>query len=113
VIALKISMLVDARGSIQVEQLQRQLQEDFQSWRTALAALFQRWAENPTDEPAEDLQERLTKIEARIAQRFTAAGEGRVSDVDYEYFYRLLGSYRDLSEAAIDYARLAHSFKWA
>jgi uncharacterized membrane protein YccC len=112
VIALKISMLVDARGSIQVEQLQRQLQEDFQSWRTALAALFQRWAENPTDEPAEDLQERLTRFETRIAQSFTAAGEGRLSDEDDENFYRLLGSYRGVSEAAIDYARLARSFKW-
>ncbi len=113
VIALKISMLVEARGSFPVEQLGRQLQEDFRSWRTALEALFQRWAENPIAEPADDLQERLTTFETRVAQTFAAAGEGRVSDEDYENFYRLLGSYRGLSEAAIGYARLAHGFKWA
>jgi uncharacterized membrane protein YccC len=112
VIALKISMLVKARGSFKVEQLGRQLQEDFRSWRTALGELFQRWAENPTVEPADDLQERLTKFETRIAQTFAAAGEAQVSDEDYENFYRLLGSYRGLSEAAIGYARLAHGFKW-
>jgi hypothetical protein len=113
VIADKISMLVKARGSFQVEQLGRQLQEDFRSWRTALEALFQRWAENPTAEPADGLQERLTKIETRIAQTFAAAGEGQVSDEAYENFYRLLGSYRDLSEAAVGYAQLAHGFKRA
>jgi uncharacterized membrane protein YccC len=113
VIALKISMLVEARGSSQVEQLGRQLQEDFRSWRTALEALFQRWAENLTAEPADDLQERLTKIDTRLAQTFAAAGEGQVSDEAYENFYRLLGSYRGLSEAAVGYARLAHGFKRA
>jgi hypothetical protein len=111
VIALKISMLVEARGSFQVEQLGRQLQEDFRSWRTALEALFQRWAENPIAEPADGLQGRLTKIETRIAQTFAAAGEGQVSDEAYENFYQLLGSYRGLSEASIGYARLAHGFK--
>jgi hypothetical protein len=113
VIALKISMLVEARGSFQVEQIGRQLQEDFQSWRMALGELFQRWAEKPTVEPADDLQVRLTKFETRIAQTFAVAGEGQVSDEAYENFYRLLGSYRGLSEAAISYARLAHGFKWA
>jgi len=112
VIALKINMLVEARGSFQVEQIGRQLQEDFRSWRTALGELFQRWAENPTVEPADDLQERLTKFETRIAQTFAVAGEGQVSDEAYENFYRLLGSYRDLSGAAISYARLVHGFNW-
>jgi len=113
VVALKVRMLVEARGSFKVEQLGRQLQVDFRSWRTALEALFQRWAENPIAEPADDLQERLTTFETRISQKFAAAGEGRVSDEDYENFYRLLGSYRDLSEAAVGYARLAHGFKLA
>jgi hypothetical protein len=112
VIALKISMLVEARGSFKVEQLGRPLQADFRSWRTALEALFQRWAANPIAEPADDLQQRLTTFETRIAQTFAAAGEGQVSDEDYENFYRLLGSYRGLSEAAVGYARLAHGFKW-
>jgi hypothetical protein len=113
VIALKISLLVEARGSFQVEQLGRPLQADFRSWRTALEALFQRWAANSIAEPADDLQERLTTFETRIAQTIAAAGEGQVSDEAYENFYRLLGSYRGLSEAAIGYARLAHGFKWA
>ena len=113
VIALKLSLLVEARGSLQVEQLGRPLQADLRSWRTALEALFQRWAENPIAEPVDDLQERLTTFETRIAQTFAATGEGQVSDEAYENFYRLLGGYRGLSEAAVDYARLAHGFNWA
>jgi uncharacterized membrane protein YccC len=107
VIALKISMLEEARRSFQVEQLGRQLQENFRSWRTALEALFQRWAENPIAEPADDLQERLTKIETRIAQTFATASEGQVSDEAYETFYRLLASYRSLTEVVVVHARLA------
>jgi uncharacterized membrane protein YccC len=111
-IAQKINLLVKDRGSFQGEQLVRQLQEDFRSWRTALEALFRRWAENPVPEPADDLQERLTKIETRIVQTFAAAGEEQGSDEAYENFYRLLRSYRGLSEAVIGYARLVHGFKW-
>ena len=113
VIAIKLSMLVEAHGSFQVEQLGRPLQEDLRSWRTALVALFQGWADNPTAAPADDLQERLTTFETRIAQTFAAAGGRQVNDETCENFYRLLGSYRGLSEAAVDYARLAHGFNWA
>jgi uncharacterized membrane protein YccC len=113
-LALRINMLTQARGSFQGEPLGRQLQEDFQSWRTALETLFHRWGKYPITESAEDLQQRLTNIETRITQAFAAAGEGQVSDDEtYENFYRLLGGYRGLSEAAIGYARLAHGFKWA
>ncbi|MCZ6502135.1 MAG: hypothetical protein O6945_06435, partial [Gammaproteobacteria bacterium] len=100
-------MLEEARRSFQVEQLGRQLQENFRSWRTALEALFQRWAENPIAEPADDLQERLTKIETRTAQTFATASEGQVSDEAYETFYRLLASYRSLTEVVVVHARLA------
>jgi len=113
VIAIKLSMLVEAYGSFQVEQVGRPLQEDLRSWRSALVALFQGWADNPTAAPADDLQERLTTFETRIAQTFAAAGGRQVNDETCENFYRLLGSYRGLSEAAVDYAQLAEGMKWA
>ena len=53
-----------------------------------------RLAENPVAQPADDLQERLTKIEMRIAQTFAATGEDQLTDEAYENFYRLLGSFR-------------------
>ena len=111
-IALWINLLAETRGSFQGKPLGRQLQEDLRSWRTALEALFHGWAEHPSAESADDLQQRLTNIETRIAQAFNAAGEGTVSDKAYQNFYRLLGSYRGLSDAAIGYARLAQGFKW-
>ena len=41
------------------------------------------------------------------------AGEDGLSAEDIEIFYRLLGGYRGLSEAAIGYAELANGINWA
>jgi hypothetical protein len=58
-------------------------------------------------ELAADLSQRLTRLEDRIDEAFAQAGEGALSRQDYENFYRMLGCYRGLSEAVIDYDRLA------
>ncbi len=54
--------------------------------------------------PAGDLPARLAKLETRIDEAFARIGEGELSTEDYENFYRRLGNYRGLSEAAIHYA---------
>ena len=64
-----------------------------------------------------DAQERLTarlaRLEARIAEVFDSAREGELRAEDYENLYRLLGSYRGLSESGIHYIRLAEKINWA
>ena len=40
------------------------------------------------------------------------AAEGELSDRDGEHLYRLLGAYRGLSEAGIEYAGTAEGIEW-
>jgi hypothetical protein len=59
------------------------------------------------------LTARLAKFQTRLDEAFRLAGEGELRDEDYENAYRLLGGFRGLSEAMIDYARLADGMNWA
>ncbi len=116
-LAFRIKALMDAREHPQAQLLVEHLQEDIRAWREVGGRVFQRLAENPAAETDSDMRERLErrlgKLEARTSETFALAGEGELSTEDYENFYRLLGSYRGLSEAVIGYARLANKINWA
>jgi hypothetical protein len=83
----------------------------------AIEALFKRWSDNPATELNVDIQERLaltlTAMETRIDQTLTLAEQGELRPEDYENFYRLMGSYRGLSESVVAHAKLAEGIDWA
>ncbi len=60
----------------------------------------------------ERLRTRLETLEVRIAEAFRLAGEGELGVQDYKNFYRLLGSYRGLSESGLEYIRIAKQIDW-
>ena len=51
--------------------------------------------------------------EASIEALFDQPGKGELSAAEYKNLYRMLGSYRGLSEAAIGSAQLAEGINWA
>jgi hypothetical protein len=55
----------------------------------------------------------VEKLEARIQETVDNREEGELSALDGENFYRLLGALRSVSEALIDYARVADTIHWA
>ena len=115
-LALRIKDLLNARENPQSTLLVRGLIDDVRAWRVAIEALFQRWSDNPATEPDVDLQERLAlemkAMETRIDQTFTLAEQGELGPQDYVNFYRLVGSYRGLSEAVVAHTKLAQGFDW-
>ncbi len=117
VLALRIKDLLNARENPQSKLFVRELIDDVRTWRVALEALFQRWSDNPATEPDVDLQERLelqlNAMETRIDQTLTLADQGELGPQDYENFYRLIGSYRGLSESVVAHAKLTGSIDWA
>ena len=54
----------------------------------------------------------MERLEARLAETMNKAAEGELSDEDKERLYRLLGAYRGLSEAGLEYARTAEGVDW-
>ncbi len=115
-LAYRIKYLGNARKNPQSTLLVRELIDEVRAWRMAIEALFQRWSENPATEPDVDLQERLAlklnAMETRINQTLTLAEQGELGEVDYKNFYRLIGSYRGLSESVVAHAKLAGGIDW-
>ena len=113
-LAYRIKMLVDVRQSPQAELLVSRLHDDLRAWRIKLENRFHRWAENPTDMPEGDLQARLAgslaSMEERVKEIDGLAGQEDLNEEDYKNFYRLLGSFRSLSESVVGHARLAEQF---
>ena len=59
------------------------------------------------------LAARLAALEQRIDEAFEQADVGALEGSDIENFYRLLGGYRGVSEAAVAYAGTAGTIDWA
>jgi len=118
-LANRIKDLVEAGDYPQAELLQKRLLDDLRAWHQVIEARWQLRADDPTQyiEPSADvrkrLADRLAKLEASIEEILTRSDYGELRAADYDSLYRLLGSYRGLSEAAIDYAQLADGINWA
>ena len=80
---------------------------------------MQRRADNPTQviEPSAEVRKRLAarlaRLEASIEELFAQSGKGKLSTADRKNLFRLLGSYRGLSEAEIGSAQRAEVINWA
>jgi hypothetical protein len=118
-LAYRIKELVEARKSPQADLLVAAVIDDVRAWRMLAQKQFRLWADNPAQavEPGVDMQDRLTlrisKLEAKIGERLRIAGEGQLSEEDYENFYRYLGAFRGLSQAVVFYLQNAQGINWA
>ena len=116
-LALRIKDLVDAHEYPQASLLVRELLDDVKAWRMTIEGLFQKWSDDPASEPDGDLQDRLAaklkEMETRINRTLSRAEQGELSEADYKNFYRLIGSFRGLSESVAEHAKLAQTIDWA
>jgi len=116
-LALRLKDLVDAREYPIASLLVRELLDDVRAWRMVIEGLLQNWSDNPAAEPDGDLQDRLTaklkEMETRINRTLSLAEQEDLSEEDYKNFYRLIGSFRGLSESVVAHAKLAQSIDWA
>ena len=113
----RMQELLEARQSPQADLLVRELLADVRAWRLAVQGIFQGLARDPAAVPASGLRERLTAkldhLEQRIEATLNKAADGELTERDGESFYRLLGAYRGLSEATINYAASAGGIDWS
>ena len=115
-LTLRIKELVDARQHLRPDPRLEQVVEDLRNWRLLAQQQFRLWAVDPSAalDPDADMSERLTAGLARMEANIDEARAGQEGlRVDYEAFYRYLGGFRGLSEAAIGYAGLAAAVNWA
>lgn len=112
----RIQELIEVRGQPQASFLVQQLHNDMTGWRYALQNAFQRLSEDPSvvrrEAMFEKLKEIVQSLEGRIEDTMAAAADDQISEQEGESFYRLLGAYRGLSEALVNYSGSAEVIDW-
>lgn len=113
-LASRVKDLLAARALPRMDAVEDQLREVRQEWRQLVEEWFRRRAAEPAKamEPVADLSSRLAGLEARTEEAFAGVDKRAFSLEDGENFYRLLSSYRGLSEAMINHARIVNGFDW-
>ena len=115
-LSYRIQELHEERGKPQAQYLLHSLQKDVRAWRLKVQETFQRLAQDPTTGEHETFRSGLDKImgrlEERIRRALDKAAEGQLNDRDGENFYRLLGAYRGVSEALVNYVGSANKIDW-
>jgi uncharacterized membrane protein YccC len=115
-LAHRIGALALQRGSPQAQVLVDALLADVRAWRLAVQEIFRRLSQNVADAEREAmsiaLAERIELLETRIVETINRSPQGRVSIQEGERFYQLLGAYRGVSQALIDYAENAGAINW-
>jgi uncharacterized membrane protein YccC len=116
-LSYRMQELIAESGSAQAPFLVQELQSDIQAWRVKVEETFQCLSEKPDAGKKETLRTRLAEIidhlEKRIEETLDKAAEWQLSDRDNENFYRLLGAYRGVSEALVEYAGSTGAIDWA
>jgi hypothetical protein len=116
--AFRVKALDGTRNLKQADLLVKELLDDVRAWRLIVQEHLRLWGDSRAKAlySSVELQDRLTarlaRLEARVDETFRQVGEGTLSTEDYGNWYRLLGSFRGLSEAGIGYARLAEQINW-
>jgi hypothetical protein len=113
----RIKGLLEDPGTPQAQFLVQELQADVRAWRLRVQETFQRLSEDPAAGDREAFRTKLDGIldhlEERIKGALDKAPKGLFSDRDGENFYRLLGAYRGVSEALVNYAGSTGPIDWA
>jgi hypothetical protein len=115
-LSYRLQELLEERGNPQAQFLVQELLADFRTWRLRMQKTFQHLAKNPTAGERETFRRNLDRIlnhlEEHIMGALNKAPESKVSDLTGENFYRLLGAYRGVSEALVNYVGSAGTIDW-
>jgi hypothetical protein len=115
-LSYRMNELLEERGSKQDPFLVQELRSDVRAWRVKVQKTFQRLAEKQDTGDKETFRSKLAEIidhlEQRIEETLDKAAKNQLSNRDGENFYRLLGAYRGVSDALVDYAGSAHAINW-
>ena len=114
-LAYRIEQLLDADSSPLTESIMRDLHDDIKAWRQAIRQGFSRWSDEPGaqlhGDHQQDMKAWLAGFETRVEETIDRTRDA-ASKEEGEQFYRLLGGYRGVSEAALAYTKIAYAIDW-
>jgi hypothetical protein len=114
--AQRTAGLLAMRPTQQARLVVKELGNEERAWRLMLERGLKDWSERPDVESAVELRERLSArlagLNARIEQILNRPGRQQLTQEESRNFYRLLGRFRGLTQAAIAYAESTGSVDW-
>jgi uncharacterized membrane protein YccC len=109
--------LLAVRARHQAEIVVEALRDDVRSWRLGVQSVAHGFALDPAYADGEHLRSRVTAVmevlEEKITRTLDEAQPGSIDHDEAESLYRLLGAYRGVSEALIDFAGASSEITWA
>lgn len=115
-LAYRIEELLNAIHQPQADLILEELGKEVKSWLRTFEQGLCTWAERPEAESPEKLRKRLSArlahLDNRIEKTLNRTARVDITAEQSRRFYRLLGGFRGLSEAAVACAEVASTIDW-
>jgi len=117
-IAYRIKELAEVRELPQADLLVAAVRNDLRAWRLSTEEQLRFWADDPASAAShgtairDRLVARMSSLEAQIGETIRGVKEGQISEGEIENFYRILGTFKSLSESGIEYSWAAEGIDW-
>ena len=115
-LAYRIQLLREERNTPQADFLVQAFFKDFRSWRIQVQSCFEQLAAAPDRLDCAKmrtlLNEKMVQLEERVQETLNKAPETPTREQDAVNFYSLLGAFRSVSEALVDYVGKAAAINW-
>lgn len=112
----RLQDLVEARATPQSRVLVRELFSPLRAWCIELQEILRNLAQQPEAADFADLRARLdatlVHLEGRIGKAIAGADRSSISTRENENSFRLLGVFRGVSEAVVNFARQSKGIDW-
>ena len=116
-LAYRMQDLIEARATPQSQVLVRELSDQVRPWRIGLQEILCNLSQQPEAadfaEFRAQLDTTLERFEGPIEKAVAGADQTGVSTRENENSFRLLGLFRGVSEALVNFAKQARGIDWA
>jgi hypothetical protein len=115
-LAYRMQDLIETRATPQSQVLVRELRAQVRAWRVGLQDIFRNLSQHPEAADFADFRSRLDtmleRLEGQIERAVASADQASVSTREKENSIRLLGAFRGVSEALLNFARQSGLIDW-
>jgi hypothetical protein len=115
-LAYRMQDLIEARATPQSQVLVHELFFQVRAWRIGLQEILCNLSQQPEAADLADFRARLDamleRLEGQIEKAFAGAGQTRISARESENSLRLLGAFRGVSEALVNFAKQSRGIDW-
>jgi len=116
-LSYRMQDLIETRATPQSQLLARDLLSEVHAWRVGLQDIFRNLSQHPEAADFADFRSRLDamlqRLEGQIEKAVADADQASISTRENENSMRLLGAFRGVSEALVNFARQSAGIDWA